>query len=117
MEFERLFGLSFLQKAERGVDDHHAGDDRGVEPQSQHELDEAGGEQNIDEDVVELLQEAHQWPALRALGKAIGAVLGEASRRFSGGEALRGIALETTERLVGLQRVPMRRGGEFLAGH
>ena len=64
IEFERLLRPAFLKEAEQSVDDDHGEDDRRVEPQAHHQLDEAGGEQDIDEDIVELLQETHERPAL-----------------------------------------------------
>ena len=54
---QRFLGSAFLKESENGVDDDDARNDRRVEPKPEHELHEAGGEQDIDEDVVELLQE------------------------------------------------------------
>ena len=72
IEFERLLRPAFLKEAEQSIDDDDGEDDRGVEPQAHHQLDEAGGEQDIDEDIVELREEAHERPALRAVGSRFG---------------------------------------------
>ena len=71
IEFERLLGAALLQEPEKRIENHDREDDRGVQPQAQHQLDEAGGEQDIDEDVVELGEEPHQRPLLLALRQAV----------------------------------------------
>ena len=57
---ERLLRPAFLNEAEQSVDDDHSEDDRRVEHEAHHQLDEAGGDENVDENIVELLQEAHE---------------------------------------------------------
>ena len=54
IDIQRLFGFALLDEAEQRIDDDDAGDDRCVEPKSEHQFDEAGGDQDIDEDIVEL---------------------------------------------------------------
>ena len=86
---ERLLRLAFLDEAKQAVDDNDAEDDRGVEPQAHHQLDEAGGEQDVDEDIVELQQEAHQRAPLARGRQAVGAVLCLAAGGFGVVEARR----------------------------
>ena len=71
IEFERLLRPALLQEAEQRIEDDDREDDRGVQPQAQHQLDEAGGEQDVDEDVVELGEEPRQRSLLLALGQAV----------------------------------------------
>ena len=105
---ERLLRPALLKKAEQSVDDDDAEDDRGVEPQVHHQLDEAGGEQDIDKDIVELLQEAHERTALARSRQHVEAVFRLAARGFGLVEARGHTGLEPLDRLVGGQRVPGR---------
>ena len=58
---QRLLRLALLDEAEQGVDeDTTPRMIAGVDPQAQHQLGEAGAEQDVDEDIVELGEEAHQ---------------------------------------------------------
>jgi hypothetical protein len=55
---ERLFGASFLDVADQGVDHDHAEDHAAVERMAEQRGDDPGRQQHIDQDVVELQQEA-----------------------------------------------------------
>ncbi len=105
---ERLLRPAFLKEAEQSVDDDHAEDDRGVQPQVHHQLDEAGGEQHIDKHIVELLQETHERTALARRRQHVEAVFRLAARGFGIVEPRRHAALEPLDRLVSGQRVPGR---------
>ena len=52
----------------------------------QHQLHEAGAEQDVDEDVVELREEAHERSALLALRQAVRSVFLQALLRLGGVE-------------------------------
>src|SRR5262249_15799438 len=78
-----LLGLALLNEAEQRVEDDHAKDDRRIDPQVEHQLDEAGTEEDIDEDIVELRQEPHERPPFLALRQAVGAVLLQPARGFA----------------------------------
>ena len=84
---ERLLRPALLHEAEQRIEDDDGEDDRGVEPQAQHQLDEAGGEQDIDEDVVELGEEPQQRPLLLALRQAVRPVGLQPRRGLGGVEA------------------------------
>ena len=105
---ERLLRPAFLKEAEQSVDDDDAEDDRGVEPQVHHQLDEAGGEQHIDKHIVELLQEAHERTALARGRQHVEAVFRLAARGFGLVEARGHAGLEPLDGLIGGQRVPGR---------
>ena len=60
-----------------GVDDDDRDDDRGVDPVLHERRDEGGGEQHINQYVMELQREAHERAAPPAGRKAIGAMDGE----------------------------------------
>ncbi len=105
---ERLLRPALLKEAEQSVDDDDAEDDRGVEPQVHHQLDEAGGEQHVDKHVVELLQETHERPALARGRQHVEAVFRLAARGFGVVEARGHAGLEPLDRLVRGQRVPGR---------
>ena len=84
IEFERLLRAAFLEEAKQRVQDDDREDDRGVEPQAQHQLDEARGEQDVDEDVVELGEEPLERPLLLALRQAVRTVGLQTFRGFGG---------------------------------
>ncbi len=85
IEFEGFFGLALLQKSQERVDDHDAQDHGGVEPEADHQFDEAGGKQHVDENIVELGEKPRQQSALLALGQAVGTIAAQAPRGLVGG--------------------------------
>ena len=89
IEFQRLLGLALLNETKQCIDDDDAGNDRCVEPKTEHQFDEARSEQDVNQDIVELQQEAHQWPALRTFRQSIWTVLRETARRLVGIESFR----------------------------
>jgi hypothetical protein len=106
---ERLLGAPLLQEAQQRVQDDDREDDRGVQPQAQHQLDEAGREQDIDEEVIELGEEARQRPLLLALRQPVRPMLGEPPGCIRCVEALRRNDIELPLHLVGRHGVPCRR--------
>ncbi|MGF6810990.1 hypothetical protein OKW30_006182 [Paraburkholderia sp. Clong3] len=86
-----------------------AQNDRAIEPQAQHELDETGREQHVDQNVVELHQEAYDRPPLLALREAVRPIGGQPPGRFRCIEALRGIDVELPFDVTGRHRMPRRR--------
>ena len=105
---QRLLGLALLDEAEQRVEDDDAEDDRRVEPQVQHQLGEAGAEQDVDQDVVELRQEPHERSALLAFRQPVGPVLLQAARRLARVEAFLGVGREPLHHLVHGHGVPGR---------
>jgi hypothetical protein len=97
---------AFLEEAEQGVEDDHGEDDRGVDPEAQHQLGEGRAEQDIDEDVVELGQEPPDGAAPLAGGQAIGSVLVQPRRRFARSQALQAVGGEPLHDVVGRHRMP-----------
>ena len=67
-----FLGLSFLNKAKQGVDNDHAQDHRGIQPFAEEDFAECCAEQYIDEDVVDLREEAHERPRLAPVGRRLG---------------------------------------------
>ena len=76
----------------------------------EHQLGEAGTEQDVDQDVVELRQEAHERPPLLAFRQAVGAVFLQACAASA---ASRPFALSVARRfdLVGGDRMPSHNVG------
>jgi hypothetical protein len=105
---ERLFRLAFLKEAEQSVDDDHAEDDRGVQPQVHHYLDEAGGEQHIDKHIVELVQEAHERTLLARGRQHVRPVFRLAAGGFGIVEPRGHVGLELLDGFICAQRVPGR---------
>ena len=58
-----LFGAAFLHEADDGVQDYYRQDDRRVAEMVEQQRDQRGGQQHIDQQVVELQQQAHQRSA------------------------------------------------------
>ena len=52
-----LLGLALLEKTDDGVDAHHPENDAGVHPVAEHGGNEPGGEQDVDEQVMEMFEE------------------------------------------------------------
>ena len=108
IEFERLLRPALLHEAESRIEDDDGEDDRSVEPQAQHQLDEAGREKDINEDVIELGEEPHQRSLLLALGQAVRPVGLEPRRSLRGVEAAPGIDAKPPLDLLGGHGVPRR---------
>ena len=109
---DRIEGLlrpAFLDEAEQSVDDDDTEDDRGVEPQTHHQLDETGGDEDIDEDVLELHEEAHERAALARGRQQVEAILSLAAGGFDGVEARRHVALEPLDDLFRSEGMPRAR--------
>src|SRR5215467_9021609 len=95
-----LLRPALLNEPEQRVDEDHAQDDGRVEPQVRHEFDEAGGEQNIDQDVVELQQETQERPPPGRFRQPVGTVFRQALGDFSGVEACLGISVQPPHHVV-----------------
>ncbi len=74
----------------------------------EHQLHEPGAEQHVDEDVVELGEEAHERPALLAFGQAVRPVLLQAGLRFARVEPLVDAGGKPLHHVCGRQGVPKR---------
>ncbi len=79
---ERLLGAAFLNEAEQTVEDDHRENDAGVDPEAQHQLGEAGGEQHIDQNVVELAEEPDERSLFLAFGQTVRRRMSEADARL-----------------------------------
>jgi len=101
-----LLGLALLNEAKQRVEDDHAEYDRRIDPQVEHQLDEAGAEEDIDEDIVELRQEPHERPPLLALRQAVGAVLLQPARGLARIQAFLDIGREPPHHLVHRHGMP-----------
>ena len=84
---QRLLRFALLEESEQGVDQDHPEDDPGVDPEPEHQFGEARAQQDIDQDVVELGEEAHERPAPLAGRKPVGSMLGEAPGSLRGIES------------------------------
>ena len=61
---QRLLRFALLNEAEQRIDEHDTQNDGGIQPETDHQLDEAGSKQNIDQDVVQLHEKPHERPSL-----------------------------------------------------
>lgn len=103
---QRLFGFSFLEKADEGVEDDHGENDPGVDPVIQQGGDHGGGEQDVNEDVVELQQEAAKGSDPVLDGQGVGSVLFAEGDGLLVGQALFGIDLKMFKNIFGGFRMP-----------
>ena len=72
IEFERLLRPSFLDEAKQPVQYDDAENDRCVDPQAEHQLGEACTKQDVDQDIIELRQEADKRPLFLPSGNRLG---------------------------------------------
>ena len=72
IESSAFSALPSWMKPSNALRMHDAEDDRRIEPQAEHQLDEAGAEQDIDQDVVELSRKRMSGPRLLPSGKRLG---------------------------------------------
>ena len=105
---QRLLRPALLDEAEQRVEDDHGEDDRRVEPQAQHQLGEPGAEQDIDKDVVELGEEAHERAPLLAFRQPVRPILLEPGRGLGSVEAIFPVGGEPLHGLICRHRVPGR---------
>jgi hypothetical protein len=103
---EGLLCLALLEETEQPVDDHATQDDRRIEPESDHQLDEAGAEQDVDQDVVELQQEPHDGALLLAFRQTVGSVFRQPLRRLGPIEACRRIGAKSLDHFIRRHSVP-----------
>src|SRR5262249_970133 len=80
----------------------------GVDPQVQHQLGEPGGEQDVDEDVVELGEEPSDGAALPPFRQAVGPIFLKPGRGLGRIETLLGIGTESLDDLGWRQSMPGR---------
>ncbi len=70
---EGTLGLALLQEADDRIDHRHPENDRGVDQMAQQGGHHPGRQQDVDEHIVELQQEAHQRTAPRRRRQRVGA--------------------------------------------
>ncbi len=85
---ERLLGLALLDEADDGVDDHDRGDHGRINDVSEQGGRNGSGEQEVDQDVVELRQEPQERRPAGGRRQLVRAMGGLAPRRFTCGEAV-----------------------------
>ena len=107
---QRALGLAFLDVADDRVDDHHAKDDRRVDVMAEQQGHDPRGQQDVDEQVVELQGEAQQGAAPRRRRQLVAAVASQPFPHFLGAQPARGGG-ERLQCGVGRQRVPRGRRG------
>ena len=87
---ERLFRPAFLDEADRGVDEDDGEDDHGVKNVAQQDCDRRRSEEHIDQEVVELGEQAREQRARLARRQPVRPVRLEPVRGFLGGQTLSG---------------------------
>jgi hypothetical protein len=98
-----------LDEAKQRVENNHAEDDPRIDPQAQHQFGEAGAEEDINQDVVQLDEKPHERAPLLAFRQAVWAILPEPSGGFGRIEPLLAVSSEPLQNFVGRYRVPRRR--------
>lgn len=53
-----FFRLTFLQKTDNSIDNHHGNDDRGIHNMTQHRCNGSGAQKDIYKDIVEMKDKA-----------------------------------------------------------
>ena len=108
IEFERLLRPSFLDEAKQPVQHDDAENDRCVDPQAEHQLGEACTKQDVDQDIIELRQEADKRPLLLAFRQPIGTVFFHAAHGLPQIEARFRVGGELLHHLVCCHGMPSR---------
>jgi hypothetical protein len=103
---QRLLRLALLDEAEHAVENDHAEDDRGIDPQAQHQLGETGAQQDVDEDIVELGEEPHDGSSPLAFRQSVGSVLAEPGRGLAGVQPSVPVGAEPFNDLASRHRMP-----------
>ena len=105
---QRLLGLALLDEADDGIDDRHREDHPGIDPLPHQRRHYRAGEQDIDEAVIEMLEEALDRPVPRRGGSRLGPTT---ARRLAASAAERPSrsAAQRLQDLVDRQRVRLRR--------
>ena len=85
--FNGLLRLGFLEIADDGVNQHNGEDDAGVHPFAEERGDTTGGNENVNERLVELLEKLQPLRRAAPGREAIGAEPGAAGLDFGLGEA------------------------------
>ena len=111
-----VLGLALLHESDGRVDEHDAQDDAGVEPVPQQGRDPRRRQQHVDQQVVELGEEAQQRAAGLGLGQSVGAVGDQAPAGLLGAQAL-AAAADPIQRLLGAQVMPLGPAGLRVPGH
>ena len=87
---ERVLGLALLDEADNGIDEDHGDDDGRIDEVSEAPGRHRARQEEVDQRVVELGEEAEQRPAGGRGRKLVAAVACKALRRFAGGQSGRG---------------------------
>jgi hypothetical protein len=93
---QRLLRFSLLNKAKQGVDNYDAQNHESIQPLTQQQLANRRREQHIDEDVIDLHEEAHERTPLASRRQPIWAILIQPCRN---------LVCSQTNVLIGLQFV------------
>ena len=72
----RLLGLALLNEADQRVDQRHGKDDQAIQPFAEHQGQQRGQQQHIDQQVVELTQKAFERSVRAPFGQSVGAFVG-----------------------------------------
>src|SRR5262249_1997519 len=71
---ERLLGFALLDESKQSIQQDNPEDDRRVDPLIQDQLDKAGGEQHVKQNIVEVRQESQERPPLLAFRQPVRSV-------------------------------------------
>ncbi len=80
--FQCPFGFSFLQKTDQGIDEYHTQNNGGIDLMAKSGRHRGGSEQDVNQDIVKLHQEAAQRPSFARGRQAIGDEMGQTLRSF-----------------------------------
>ena len=69
--FERLFGLAFLDEAYDGIDHRHSKNHAGVDPVPEKRFRHAGGNKNVNQNIIKVLEKPLKQPFFRRLRKPV----------------------------------------------
>ena len=104
---ERDLRLALLHEADDGVDQHDAEDDETVDPVAERRRHGGRREQHVDQEVVELEEEARERPALPRRGKAVRAVFQQPVTGLLRGQTAGRRAVKLCQQLVRRPGVPI----------
>ena len=105
---QRLFRFALLYESEQRIEQHYTENDCGVEPESHHELDESRGQQNVDQDVVQLHEEPHERSSLAPHRQLVAPESFQAAGHLVCVKPRLHVAVELSDYLLGGNRMPCR---------
>ena len=99
---EGLLGFAFLNNADDAVDQDHSENDAGIGPLPEESRAEGGREEDVDQNIMKLQEEALEQRITGRFGQLVGSVLPPPDRGRTRLEALAGLDVQSAEGVLGV---------------